>query len=299
MKLKYNTVEELVEAASSSHKKISEIVLEQQAGDMELTIEEVYGTMESSFDVMRQSVISGLDETLRSPSGLSGGSAAKLKKAVEEGKNHYGHLLGNAISMALAVTEFNSCMGKIVAAPTAGSCGVIPAALISVMDEYDLPKRDIVMSLFTASAIGMVIAKCASIAGAEGGCQAEVGSASAMAAAALTEIFDGTPQMVSDSCAIALKNTMGLVCDPVAGLVEVPCIKRNAMGVANAFTASELALAGIKSVIPADEVIFAMRQVGQLMSTSLKETAEGGLAATPTGCRLCRQIFGPEACSGE
>lgn len=299
MKLKYNTVEELVEAASSSHKKISEIVLEQQAGDMESTIEEVYATMESSFDVMRQSVISGLDETLRSPSGLSGGSAAKLKKAVEEGKNHYGHLLGNAISMALAVTEFNSCMGKIVAAPTAGSCGVIPAALISVMDEYDLPKRDIVMSLFTASAIGMVIAKCASIAGAEGGCQAEVGSASAMAAAALTEIFDGTPQMVSDSCAIALKNTMGLVCDPVAGLVEVPCIKRNAMGVANAFTASELACAGIKSVIPADEVILAMKQVGQLMSTSLKETAEGGLAATPTGCRLCRQIFGPEACSGE
>lgn len=299
MKLKYNTVEELVEAAASSHKKISEIVLEQQAGDIESTMEAVYATMESSFDVMRQSVISGLDETLRSPSGLSGGSAAKLKKAVEEGKNHYGHLLGNAISMALAVTEFNSCMGKIVAAPTAGSCGVIPAALISVMDEYDLPKRDIVMSLFTASAIGMVIAKCASIAGAEGGCQAEVGSASAMAAAALTEIFDGTPQMVSDSCAIALKNTMGLVCDPVAGLVEVPCIKRNAMGVANAFTASELALAGIKSVIPADEVILAMRQVGQLMSTSLKETAEGGLAATPTGCRLCRQIFGPEACNGE
>ena len=299
MKLKYNTVEELVEAAASSQKKISEIVLEQQATDMELTMEEVYATMESSFDVMRQSVISGLDETLRSPSGLSGGSAAKLKKAVEEGKNHYGHLLGNAISMALAVTEFNSCMGKIVAAPTAGSCGVIPAALISVMDEYDLPKRDIVMSLFTASAIGMVIAKCASIAGAEGGCQAEVGSASAMAAAALTEIFDGTPQMVSDSCAIALKNTMGLVCDPVAGLVEVPCIKRNAMGVANAFTASELACAGISSVIPADEVILAMRQVGQLMSTSLKETAEGGLAATPTGCRLCRQIFGPEACSGE
>ncbi len=299
MKLKYNTVEELVSAASSSNKKISEIVLEQQAEDMESTTELVYATMENSFDVMRESVISGLDETLRSPSGLSGGAAAKVKKAVDEGKNHYGHLLGNAISMALAVTEFNSCMGKIVAAPTAGSCGVIPAALISVMDEYNIPKHDIVMSLFTSSAIGMVIAKCASIAGAEGGCQAEVGSASAMAAAALTELFDGTPQMVSDSCAIALKNTMGLVCDPVAGLVEVPCIKRNAMGVANAFTASELACAGIKSVIPADEVIFAMRQVGQLMSSSLKETAEGGLAATPTGCRLCRQIFGPEACGEE
>ncbi|SEU08733.1 L-serine ammonia-lyase, iron-sulfur-dependent, subunit alpha [Lacrimispora sphenoides] len=292
MQLKYNSVEELVAAASSSNKKISEIVLEQQAEDMETSPEDVYSTMESSFEVMRQSVLNGMDESLRSSSGLSGGAAAKLKKAVEEGKNHYGHLLGNAISMALAVTEYNSCMGQIVAAPTAGSCGVIPAALISVMDEFDLPKHDIIMSLFTASAIGMVIAKCASIAGAEGGCQAEVGSASAMAAAALTEIFGGTPQMVSDSCAIALKNTMGLVCDPVAGLVEVPCIKRNAMGVANAFTASELACAGITSAIPADEVIFAMKQVGNLMSASLKETSEGGLAATPTGCRLRKQIFG-------
>lgn len=293
MKLNYHSVEELVHAASTYNKKISEIILEQQAFDMETSVEQVYATMESSFDVMRQSVISGLDETLRSPSGLSGGAAAKLKKAVDEGKNHYGHLLGNAISIALAVTEYNSCMGKIVAAPTAGSCGVIPAALISVMEEYNLPRHTIVMSLFTASAIGMVIANLASIAGAEGGCQAEVGSASAMAAAALTEIFDGTPQMVSDSCAIALKNTMGLVCDPVAGLVEVPCIKRNAMGVANAFTASELALAGINSIIPADEVIIAMKQVGNQMSSSLKETAEGGLAATPTGCRLCSQIFGP------
>lgn len=292
MKLKYNSVEELVNAALSSNQKISQIVLTEQAEDMELTEEVVYETMERSFDVMRQSVENGMEKDLRSPSGLSGGAAAKLKKAVDEGRNHYGHLLGNAISMALAVTEYNSCMGQIVAAPTAGSCGVIPAALISVLEEYNLPKKDIVMSLFTASAIGMVIAKVASIAGAEGGCQAEVGSASAMAAAALTEIFEGTPDMISDSCAIALKNTMGLVCDPVAGLVEVPCIKRNAMGVANAFTASELALAGIKSVIPADEVIVAMKKVGDQMSPSLRETAEGGLAATPTGCRLCKKIFG-------
>jgi L-serine dehydratase len=292
MKLKYNSVEELVNAALSSNRKISQIVLTEQAEDMELTEEAVYATMERSFDVMRQSVENGMEKDLRSPSGLSGGAAAKLKQAVDEGRNHYGHLLGNAISMALAVTEYNSCMGQIVAAPTAGSCGIIPAALISVLEEYNLPKKDIVMSLFTASAIGMVIAKVASIAGAEGGCQAEVGSASAMAAAALTEIFDGTPEMISDSCAIALKNTMGLVCDPVAGLVEVPCIKRNAMGVANAFTASELALAGIKSVIPADEVIVAMKKVGDQMSPSLRETAEGGLAATPTGCRLCKKIFG-------
>lgn len=292
MNLKYTSVEELVEAALSSHKKISEIVLEQQALEMETTEEDVYTTMEQSFLVMKQSVLDGMDETLRSPSGLSGGAAAKMKRAVDEGKNHYGRLFGRALSMALAVTEYNSCMGQIVAAPTAGSCGIIPAALISVMEEYQIPQRTIVMSLFTSSAIGMVIAKCASISGAEGGCQAEVGSASAMAAAALTEVFDGTPQMVSDSCAIALKNILGLVCDPVAGLVEVPCIKRNAMGVSNAFTASELACVGIASAIPADEVILAMKRIGAQMSSSLKETAEGGLAATPTGCRLCHKIFG-------
>lgn len=292
MNLKYTSVEELVEAALSSRKKISEIVLEQQALEMEITKDDVYAAMEQSFLVMKQSVSNGMDETLRSPSGLSGGAAAKMKKAVDEGRNHYGHLFGRALSMALAVTEYNSCMGQIVAAPTAGSCGIIPAALISVMEEYQIPQRIIVMSLFTASAVGMVIAKCASISGAEGGCQAEVGSASAMAAAALTEIFDGTPQMVADSCAIALKNILGLVCDPVAGLVEVPCIKRNAMGVSNAFTASELACAGITSAIPADEVILAMKRIGSQMSSSLKETAEGGLAATPTGCRLCQKIFG-------
>ncbi|WP_143320943.1 L-serine ammonia-lyase, iron-sulfur-dependent, subunit alpha [Clostridium sp. HBUAS56010] len=292
MKLKYNSVEELVNASLSANKKISEIVLKDQADDMELTEDQVYAAMEHNFQVMKESVKNGMEKTLRSASGLSGGAAFRLKQAVDQGRNHYGHLLGNALSMALAVTEYNSCMGQIVAAPTAGSCGVIPAALISVMEEYELPEHHIVMALFTSSAIGMVIAKCASIAGAEGGCQAEVGSASAMAAAALTEIFEGTPKMISDSCAIALKNTLGLVCDPVAGLVEVPCIKRNAMGVANAFTASELALAGIESVIPADEVILTMKQVGQQMPSTLRETAEGGLAATPTGCRLCKKIFG-------
>lgn len=292
IRLTYTSIAELVEQASAANLKISELVLQQQAEEMETTVSNIYSNMEHSFEVMRQSVEGGMDEALRSSSGLTGGAAARMKKAVDEGRNHYGHLFGTAISMALAVSEYNSSMGQIVAAPTAGACGVIPAALISVMEEYSIPKKGIVMGLFTASAVGMVIAKCASISGAEGGCQAEVGSASAMAAAALAEIFGGTPQMVSDSCAIALKNILGLVCDPVAGLVEVPCVKRNAMGVTNAFTASELALAGITSTIPADEVILAMKRIGSQMSPSLKETAEGGLAATPTACRLCRQIFG-------
>ena len=292
MNLTYESVEELVSAAHTSGRKISEIVLAEQAQALESGETAVYANMEKSFEVMKESVLNGMDKALRSPSGLSGGNAFRLKLAVDSGANHFGHLLGNALSMALAVSEFNSCMGQIVAAPTAGSCGVLPAALISVTEEYLLPEKDLVMGLFTASAFGMVIAKNASIAGAEGGCQAEVGAASAMAAAALTEIFGGTPSMAAHACAIALKNIMGLVCDPVAGLVEVPCIKRNAMGVANAFTACELACAGIPSAIPADEVILAMKQVGKQMSPALKETSEGGLAATPTACRLRKEIFG-------
>ena len=292
MKLQYNSVEELVYAAESCKKKISEIVLAEQAQTTEQPQERLFSDMKKRFHVMKQSVKEGMAPDLRSSSGLSGGSAAKMKSAVEQGRNHFGSLFGNAMAMALAVAESNSCMGRMVPAPTAGSCGVLPAALISVMEDKSLPEDEVVMSMFTASAIGMVIAKNASIAGAEGGCQAEVGTASAMAAGALTELLGGTPSMVCHSCAIALKNILGLVCDPVAGLVEVPCVKRNAMGVANAFTACELACAGITSVIPTEEVIQAMNQIGKEMNSSLKETAEGGLAATPTGCRLCQEIFG-------
>ncbi len=292
MKLSYLTVEELARTAQESKKPISHIVLKEQALSMEKTEEEVYSVMQKSFQVMKESIQNGMDPNLRSASGLSGGSAYRMKQAAEQGKSHFGPLFGNALAMALAVAEYNSSMGRIVAAPTAGSCGVLPAALVSVMEDKKLPENQVVMSLFTASAIGMVIAKNASISGAEGGCQAEVGTASAMAACALTELLGGTPHMVCNSCAIALKNILGLVCDPVAGLVEVPCIKRNALGVANAFTACQLSLAGIQSAIPTEEVIQAMKRIGQQMPSALKETAEGGLAATPTGCRLCQEIFG-------
>jgi L-serine dehydratase len=168
----------------------------------------------------------------------------------------------------------------------------LPAALLTISEDRKISDDDVVMSLFTASAVGIVIANKASIAGAEGGCQAECGAASAMAASALVELCGGTPKQSEHACAIALKNILGLVCDPVAGLVEIPCIKRNAMGVANAFVAAELALAGVESAIPADEVIFAMKKIGEVMSPALKETAEGGLAATPTGKKLCEKVFG-------
>lgn len=289
---KYDTISELVAEAEKQAKKISELVLEDQAASCETTKEEMYKRMFKSFRIMQTSVDDGLEEDTRSVSGLTGGSAWKMKQQVDAGKNICGHLFGQAMTMALAVSETNACMGKIVAAPTAGSCGILPAVLISVMNEKDIPAEDVVMSLFTASALGLVIANKASIAGAEGGCQAECGSASAMAAGALVEMCGGTPQMVADACAIAIKNILGLVCDPVAGLVEIPCIKRNAMGTANAFTAAELALAGITSAIPVDEVIWAMKKVGDSMAVTLKETGEGGLAATPTGKALKQQVFG-------
>ncbi len=288
----YYSVEDLVGAAERENKKISEIVLEDQARELEKPEPEIYRTMLESFRVMQQSVEDGIDPDMRSVSGLSGGGAYKMKQAVDKGRTLCGKVFGNALVRALAVSESNACMGKIVAAPTAGSCGIIPAALLTVMEDREFPERDVVMSLFTASAFGMVIANNASIAGAQGGCQAECGAASAMAAAALTELAGGTPQMAEHACAIALKNILGLVCDPVAGLVEIPCIKRNAMGVANAFVGAELALAGIQSAIPADEVIVAMKRIGDAMPRSLKETSEGGLAATPTGKRLKKEIFG-------
>ncbi|GFI61046.1 L-serine dehydratase, alpha chain [Clostridiales bacterium] len=290
--LKYDSISELVAEAGKGRQRISDIVLEDQALACEMSKENMYKRMYKAFRIMQTSIDDGLMEDTRSVSGLTGGSAIKMKRQVDAGKNICGHLFGEAMTMALAVSETNACMGKIVAAPTAGSCGILPAAIISVMNDRKIPTKDAVMGLFTASAVGLVIANKASIAGAEGGCQAECGSASAMAAAALVEMCGGTPAMVADGCAIALKNILGLVCDPVAGLVEIPCIKRNAMGTANAFTAAELALAGITSAIPADEVIWAMKKIGDSMVPALKETGEGGLAATPTGKKLKRMVFG-------
>ena len=292
MDIHYDSIAGLVSAAQESGEKLSRLVLAQQAKELESTEEAVFSQMENHLDVMAASVREGCAPGLRSASGLTGGSAYKMQRAVEAEKTLCGGLFGSALTKALAVSELNAAMGRIVAAPTAGSCGILPAAILSLKEARSLPKRDCVMALFTASAVGMVIANKASLAGAQGGCQAECGSASAMAAAALVELAGGVPQQVSDAVAIALKNVLGLVCDPVAGRVEIPCIKRNAAGVANALAAAELALAGIGSAIPADEVIGAMKRVGDAMEPALKETAEGGLAATPTGKRLAGQVFG-------
>lgn len=288
----YRSLESLIHAAEVSGKKVSDLVMEQQARQLEERRETVYERMRATYQVMRMSIEPGCDPDLRSTSGLTGGSAAKMRQVSESGKNLTGSLMTGALYRALAISELNASMGRIVAAPTAGSCGILPAAVTTMQQERGISEWNCIMALFTASAVGMVIAENASLAGAEGGCQAECGSATAMAAAAITELAGGTPRMISNAVAIALKNILGLVCDPVAGLVEIPCIKRNASGVASAFVAAEMALAGIESAIPADEVIWAMKKVGDAMSPALKETAEGGLAATPTGKKLTKQVFG-------
>ena len=296
----YSSVASIVAAAEESGLPISAVVLRQQAEQTEQTEESIYEQMRKNYQVMAECIEPGCNKDLKSTSGLTGGSAYKMRQISESGKSLTGSLLSGALYRALAVSELNAAMGRIVAAPTAGSCGILPAALLTMQAEKQIPERDCVMSLFTASAVGMVIANNASLAGAQGGCQAECGSAAAMAAAAIVELAGGTPKMAEHAIAIAIKNILGLVCDPVAVLVEIPCIKRNASGVAGAFVAAELALAGIESAIPADEVIWTMKKVGDAMSSTLKETAEGGLAATPTGRRLHEQVFGTarEAKSG-
>ena len=288
----YHSLSSLIQASVQEGCTISRLVLAQQAAQMEQTEEALYRKMEKTYRVMAASIEPGCRKNLRSTSGLTGGSAYKMRQVSEAGKSLTGPLLSGALYRALAVSELNASMGRIVAAPTAGSCGILPAAVLTMEKDRGCSEKDCILSLFTASAVGMIIANNASLAGAEGGCQAECGSAAAMAAAAITELAGGTPEMAGHAVAIALKNILGLVCDPVAGLVEIPCIKRNASGVAGAFVAAELALAGIESAIPADAAIWAMKKVGDAMSPALKETAEGGLAATPTGKKLHDQVFG-------
>ena len=226
----------------------------------------------------------------RSVSGLVGGDGLKMRQYAIRGKAMSGGYVSEVIAEALSMAESNACMRRIVAAPTAGSCGVLPAVLIPLAEVRDVAEETILQALYIAAGFGQVTALRASVAGAEGGCQAEIGTASAMAAAALTHILGGTAQQCADAYAIALGNLLGLVCDPVAGLVEVPCVKRNVIGAVNAVSAANMAVAGITSRIPVDEVIDAMGEVGDALPASLRETGLGGLAATPTGRQAAERI---------
>lgn len=288
--LKYDTIANLVEMANRNSCRISDICIEDQALAMSRTKADVIRQMDETFEVMIESTIRGMDEKLRSTSGLTGGDGAKMMAYRNQAL--CGTFMAGAMARAMAVSNCNAAMGRVVAAPTAGSCGIMPGALVSMLVENRADRENIVRSMFTAGAFGMVLANRFSVAGAEGGCQAECGSASGMTAAALVELAGGTPMQSAMAFAMCIKNELGLVCDPVAGLVEIPCIKRNASGLMIAFSSADMALAGVESHIPADECIDAMREVGLLMPCALKETAMGGLAATPTGRKLMEQVFG-------
>ncbi|MBX9973681.1 L-serine ammonia-lyase, iron-sulfur-dependent, subunit alpha [Cytobacillus firmus] len=287
----FRNVAELVELAENKGVKIAEIMIQQEIEVTGLTREEIIAKMDRNLTVMEQAVERGL-KGVTSVTGLTGGDAVLLQKYIQSGKALSGNILLDAVSKAVATNEVNAAMGTICATPTAGSAGVVPGTLFAVKEVLNPTRMEMIEFLFTSAAFGFVVANNASISGAAGGCQAEVGSASGMAAASIVEMAGGTPKQAAEAMAITLKNMLGLVCDPVAGLVEVPCVKRNAMGASNAMTAADMALAGITSRIPCDEVINAMFLIGQSMPSALRETAEGGLAATPTGRRLQEEIFG-------
>ncbi len=246
--------------------------------------------MREALRVMRRTISEARRHPVFSVSGLSGGSAHRYSQYLAQDTSLLGGTMGEAVAMALSVSEVNASMGKIVACPTAGSCGIVPAALLSVGESRGKSEEELVDALFTAAGIGILIGERATLAGAEGGCQAECGSASAMGAAGVVEMMGGSPRAAFHAASMTIKNVMGLVCDPVCGLVEIPCVKRNASGVANALVCADLALAGVESHIPFDEVVDAMYRVGRGLPKELRETALGGLAATPTAKRLEKQL---------
>ena len=283
-------IHNLIEEAESRGVPISEIIILLEAEETEVPRQELIEKMHQNWAVMKEAMTEGIRGSGGTMGGLVKGAAKTVNAAVEDGIVPRDRL-STTVMRALAVAEVNASMGLIVAAPTAGACGILPAVLRTAQEDLDLDDEPVVSALFTAAGIGMVITENASISGAEGGCQAECGSAGAMAAGALVELAGGTPRQVGEAVALCLKNSLGLVCDPVAGLVEVPCIKRNAFLAVNALAAADLALAGVSSVIPTDEVIGAMDEVGRSLPASLKETAKGGLAVTPTGLKI-KERFG-------
>lgn len=290
MKISFTRIDEMIAIANSLQKPLSSVILEFEAQRSERPQNEIWSDMKTNLDVMRVAVKEGLSQTEKSFSGLVGGDANRLINKINTAQLLTGTTSARAAAYALAISEVNAAMGKVVACPTAGSCGILPGALLAAGEMLEASDDDLVRGLFTAAGIGMVIAENASIAGAIGGCQAECGAAAAMAAGAVTDIAGGTPEQVSHALALALKNLLGLVCDPVAGLVEIPCVKRNAFGAAHALLAAEMALAGIESVIPGDEVISAMHQISLTMPRALRETSEGGLAKTPTAINITNRL---------
>lgn len=284
----FSTGEELLEICESCNIPISEAAIRYELEIGECSREEIFNEMRLNLKTMKDSIKKGFSSKHVSMSGLvSDDSNTMLEFAPHAAM---GERMAKIVASAMAVTEVNATMGRIVAAPTAGASGILPGVLIEFAHQHELDDEAILKGLFNSAAIGVLIAKNASISGASGGCQAETGSASAMAASALVEMRGGSVKQSFDAAAMTLKNVMGLVCDPVAGLVECPCIKRNALGAVNAVLCSDMALAGIKSIIPFDEVVATMKNVGRMMHIDLRETAKGGLATTPTGLKIAENM---------
>lgn len=275
----YHTLQELQDLAVQQKKEIWQIVQQEDMDASERTSEQSYVKMHQMYEAMKYADTS-YNGNLRSASGRAGGDGEKLHQYNASGKNICGAFIGLVMEKAIKMGESNACMRRIVAAPTAGSCGVLPAVLLSYEEQFATTEERMVQALYVAAGIGKVIAENAFIAGAAGGCQAEIGSAAAMSAGALAYLQGADPQTVMHAAALSLKNMLGLACDPVGGLVEVPCIKRNSYGAVNAVTSAQLALAGIRSAITPDDVIDSMRRIGNQMPTCLKETSEGGLATS-------------------
>lgn len=286
----YRSGKDIIKLCSDKNIPIWKLALESEVEDTNSSESEVMKKMREVLKVMKKSSTASVKNNRKTLGGIIGGESLKIKKRLESKDTLCGPLINKAMMKAFSTSQHNASMGKICAAPTAGSSGIIPAAVLTVMEEYDLKEGDALKGLLTSSAVGKVITVNATVSGAEGGCQAECGAAAAMASAAVVEMLGGTPEMALDAASISLKNIMGLVCDPIAGLVESPCSKRNASGVVNALISAEMALAGIKSVIPFDEVVEAMYIIGKDMHSDYKETAKGGIAGTPTGIKIKENI---------
>lgn len=287
-----NTGEELIEICKKENISIAEYTIREEIKETGLSREEIIEKMAKNLEVMKESASRGLKNKVVSVSGLIGGDAKRLYDYLEKGNTLCDKFILKAMARALSSSEVNAAMGRIVAAPTAGSCGIMPAVIISAAEKLEKTDKEMIEALFTASGVGIIIAKNATVSGAEGGCQAEVGSASAMASAAVVEMMGGTPEQALNAGAIIIKNILGLVCDPIAGLVEAPCAKRNASGTVAALTTADLVMSGVKSIIPFDDTVLAMYRVGKSMPCELRETALGGLASTPTGIKLRKQVLG-------
>lgn len=291
----YNHIKEIVADSEKLYLPISELIIRQEMKLSGLPREEIWEKMKYNLSTMRAAVDKGQkNEGVFSKTGLTGGEAVKIKRYREQHNTLSGDTMMYAVQNAIATNEVNAAMGVICATPTAGSSGTLPGVLFLLKKRLNLTEEQMVRFLFTAGGFGLVIANNAEIAGATGGCQAKVGSASAMGAAAAVEAAGGTAEQSAQALSIAMSNLLGLVCDPIAGLVEVPCVKRNAIGAGNALIAADMALAGCTSVIPADECIDAMKKVGHQMPASLRETGIGGLAGTPTGQAIKAKIFGKD-----